>query len=231
MNSCQQLTQRGQMPPSHFFHSNLPPRGSYMTGKTLGLRNKSMRGIPGVSDLWWTRLSVCLQLNENARGALHITLVSLGNLRTDRRGSKVGLNCSIQWSLASVQFSSVQSLSCVWLFATPWLQQARPPCPSPMPRVHSNSCPLSRWCHPAISSSVVPFSSCPQSLPASESFQMSQFFTWGGQSIGVSASSSVLPMNTQDWSPLGWTGWILSLDLSLEGRKKEAVIPRAHLVS
>ena len=85
-------------------------------------------------------------------------------------------------------------------------QHARPPCPSPAPGVHSNSCPSSRWCHPAISSSVVPFSSCPQSLPASGSFPMSQLFTWGGQSIGVSAS--VLPMNTQDWSPLGWTGWI-----------------------
>ena len=88
------------------------------------------------------------------------------------------------------------------------LQHDRPPCPSPTPRVYSNSCPLSRWCHPAISSSVVPFSSCPQSLPASGSFSMSQLFAWGGQSIGVSASASVLPMNTQDWSLLGWTGWI-----------------------
>ena len=80
--------------------------------------------------------------------------------------------------------------------------------PSPTPRVYSNSCPLSQWCHPAISSSAIPFSSCPQSLPASGSFPMSQFFTWGGQGIGVSASPSVLLMNTQDWSPLGWTGWI-----------------------
>ena len=87
-------------------------------------------------------------------------------------------------------------------------QHARPPCPSPTPGVYPNSCPLSRWCHPAISSSVVPFSSCPQSFPASGSFQMSQLFTSGGQNIGVSASTSVLPMNTQDWSPLGWTGWI-----------------------
>ena len=87
------------------------------------------------------------------------------------------------------------------------LQHARPPCPSPTPRVHSNPCASSRWCHLAISSSVVPFSSCPQSVPASGSFPMSQLFTWGGQSIGVSASASVLPMNTQDWSPLGWTGW------------------------
>ena len=87
-------------------------------------------------------------------------------------------------------------------------QHARPPCPTQTPEVYSNSCPSSRWCHPAISSSDVPFSSCPQSLPASGSFQMSQLFTWGGQSIGVSASASVLPMNTQGWSPSGWTGWI-----------------------
>ena len=88
------------------------------------------------------------------------------------------------------------------------LQHTRPPCPSPTPRVYSNSCPSSRWCHPAISSSVVPCSSCLQSLPASGSFPVSQLFAWGGQNIGVSASASVLPMNTQDWSPLGWTGWI-----------------------
>ena len=88
------------------------------------------------------------------------------------------------------------------------LQHARPPCPSPTPGVYLNSCPLSWWCQPAISSSVIPFSSCPQSLPASRSFPMSQLFAWDTQSIGVSASASVLPMNTQDWSPLGWTGWI-----------------------
>ena len=87
-------------------------------------------------------------------------------------------------------------------------QPARPPCPSPTPGVYPNSCPLSQCCHPAISSSVIPFSSCPQSLPASESFAMSQLFAWDDQSTGVSASASVLPMNTQDWSPLGWTGWI-----------------------
>ena len=87
-------------------------------------------------------------------------------------------------------------------------QHTRPLCPLPTPRVYPNSCPSSRWCHPSISSSVVPFSSCPQSLPASGSFPMSQLFSWGGQSIGVSAVASVLPMNTQDWSPLGWTGWI-----------------------
>jgi len=88
------------------------------------------------------------------------------------------------------------------------MQHARPPCPSLTPRVHPNPCPLSRWCHPTISSSVVPFSSCPQSFPASGSFPMSQLFASGGQSIRVSALASVLPMNTQDWSPLEWTGWI-----------------------
>ena len=88
------------------------------------------------------------------------------------------------------------------------VQHARPPCPSPTLRVYPNPCPSSRWCHPTISSSVVPFSSCPQSFPESGSFTMSQLFASGGQSTGVSASASVLPMNTQDWSPLRWTGWI-----------------------
>ena len=87
-------------------------------------------------------------------------------------------------------------------------QDARPRCPSPTPEVYPNSCPLNQWCHPTISSSVIPFSSCSQSFPASGSFQMSQLFTSGGQSIRVSASTSVLPVNIQDWSPLGWTGWI-----------------------
>ena len=88
------------------------------------------------------------------------------------------------------------------------LQHARPPCPSPTLRVYSNSCPLSLWCHPAISFPVIPFSSCLQSFPASGSFQMSWFFPSGDQSIRVSASASVFPMNIQDWFPLGWTGWI-----------------------
>ena len=87
-------------------------------------------------------------------------------------------------------------------------QHARPPCPSPTPGVHSDSRPLSQWCHPAISFSVVPFSSCPQSLPASESFPMSQLFAWGGQSTGVSALASLPPKKSQGWSPSEWTGWI-----------------------
>ena len=112
--------------------------------------------------------------------------------------------------LLSVQFSAVQ-FSCSVMSDSLWphgLQHARPPYPSSTPRVYSNWCPLSRWCHPTISSFVVPFSSRLQSFPASVSFQMSQFFTSGGQSIGVPHSASVLPMNIQDWFPLGWTGWI-----------------------
>ena len=107
------------------------------------------------------------------------------------------------------QFSSVQSLSCVQLFATPWIAAHQASLSITNSRSsHSNSCPSSQWCHPAISSSVIPFSSCPQSLPASESFPMSQLFTWGGPSTGVSALASFLPKNSQSWSPLEWTGCI-----------------------
>jgi len=107
--------------------------------------------------------------------------------------------------ISSVQFSRSVVSDSLWPHEP---QHARPPCPSPIPGVHPNPCPLSQWCHPTISSSVIPFSSCPQSFPVSGSFQMSQLFTSGGQNIGVSTSTSVLPMNTQDWSPLRWTGWI-----------------------
>ena len=112
------------------------------------------------------------------------------------------------WTLmhiSSVQFSRSVVSDSLWPHE---LQHARPPCPSPAPRVHSNSRLSSQWCHPATSSSVVPFFSCPQSLPASESFPRSQIFSWGGQSTGVSALASFLPKNTQDWSPLEWTGYI-----------------------
>ena len=104
--------------------------------------------------------------------------------------------------------SSIESLSRIQHLWPHESQHARPPGPSPTPGVHSNSFPSSRWCHQAISSSVIPLSSCPQSLLASGSFPVSQLFAWGGQSIGVSASASVLPVNNQGWSPLGWTGWI-----------------------
>ena len=111
---------------------------------------------------------------------------------------------------STVQFSLFQFSSLVESSSSQphGLQHAMPPCPSPTPRVYSNSCPLSQWCHPAISSSVIPFSSCLTSFPTSGSFQMRQLFASGVQSIGVSASASVLPINIQDWSPLGWTGWI-----------------------
>ena len=110
------------------------------------------------------------------------------------------------YMFSSVQFSSVAQ-SCPTLRPHE-LQHARPPCPSPTPRVHPNPHPSSQCCHPAISSSVIPFSSCPQSLLVSESFSMNQLFAWGGQSTGVSALASFLPKNTQDWSPSEWTGWI-----------------------
>ena len=127
-----------------------------------------------------------------------ISLCPCGVLPINEALSQAQVLISIQFS-RSVVSDSLQSHE---------LQRARPPCPSSTARVYPNPCPLCRWCHPPISSSVVPFSSCPQSFPASGSFQMSKLFTSGGQCIGVSASTSVLPMNTQDWSPLGWTGWI-----------------------
>ena len=107
-------------------------------------------------------------------------------------------------NIRSVQFSHSVVSDSLWPHG---LQHTRLPCPSPTPGAYSNSCPLSRWCHPTLSSSVVSFSSCLQSFPASGSFPMSQFFTSGGQSTGTSALASALPMNIQDWSPLGWTGW------------------------
>ena len=113
-------------------------------------------------------------------------------------------------SLKFVEFTSVQ-FSCSVVSNSWWPhgpKHSRPSCPSPTPRVYPNACPLSQWCHPTISSSVVPFSSHLQSFPASGSFQISQFFPSGGQSIGVSAATPVLPMNIQNWFPLGWTGWI-----------------------
>ena len=118
--------------------------------------------------------------------------------------------------VSDIQFSSVQSLSCICFLRPHGLQYTRPPSPSPTLKVYSNSCPLSRWCHPSISSSVAPCSSHLQTFPASGSFQMSLFFISGSQSIGVSASTSVLPMTLHDWFPLEWIGWssLLSKGLS-----------------
>ena len=111
----------------------------------------------------------------------------------------------IKWCFSSIQFCHSRVSDSLWPNGP---QHTRLPCPSPTPRVYSNSCQLSRWCHPSISSSVVPFSACLQSFLASESFPVSQFFALGGQSIGVSASTSVLPRNIQDWFHLGWISWI-----------------------
>ena len=123
---------------------------------------------------------------------------------------------------SSVQFSRSVVSDSLWSHES---QHTRPPCPSPTPGVHSDSRPLSQWCHPAISSSVIPFSSCCQSLPASESFPMSQLFAWGGQSTGVSALTSFLPKNTQDWSPLEWTGWI-----SLQSKELSRVFSNTKMI-
>ena len=145
-----------------------------------------------------------LMENFTMKGSDCLTLNRLINLSTTDNDT-----------IRHVQFSSVQSLSHVRLFATPWIIAHQASLSITSSQVHSNSCLSSRWWHPAISSSVVPFSSSPQSLPASGSFPMSQLFAWGGQSIGVSASASVLPVNTQDWAPLGWTGWISLLSKGL----------------
>ena len=143
---------------------------------------------------WWGRKIASIIFSSVQVGIL--LLIVLEDINRKRKSPKIYI---------SVQFSHSVVSDSLWSHES---QHARPPCPSPTPRVHSNSHPSSRWCHPAISSSVVPFSSCPQSLPASESFPMSHLFTSGSQSIGVSAVASVLPTNTQDWSSLEWTGWI-----------------------
>ena len=135
----------------------------------------------------------------------------------------INIQTVVSRCLSSVQFScSVMSDS----LRPHESQHARPPCPSQTPRVYLNPCPSNQWCHPTISSSVIPFSSCPQSLPASGSFPMSQLLAWGGQSIGVSASVSVLPMNTQDWSPLGWIAVRGTLKSLLQHHNSKASIFR-----
>ena len=168
---------------------------------------------------YWFFLEVCLLKKKKFRGEWGGWLNQKSEVRkqsvvgkrgcfplhgTDQEGILMQtLCCQSSLVFSSVQFShSVVSAS----LRPHESQHARPPCPSPTPGVHPNSCALSQWCHPTISSSVVPFSSCPESRPASGSFPVSQLSAWGGQSTGVSASASVLPMKTQDWSPLGWTG-------------------------
>ena len=149
------------------------------------------------------------------------------SLTIDFKGKWTLMTFSPAHCLSSVQFNhSVVSDS----FRPHGPQHTRPPCPSPTPGVYPNSCPLSRWCHPTISSSVVPFSSCFQSFPALGSFQISQLFASGGQSIGVSASALVLPVNTQDWSPLGWTGWISLQSKGLSRVFPNTTVPKASIL-
>ena len=185
----------------------------------------STPGFPAAAAAAATSLQSCPTLCDPIDGSLPGSPVP-GILQA-RTLEWVAISFSNSWKWKV----KVKWLSRVQLLATPWTaafqappsmgfsrqeywsgvplpSQTRLPYPSPTPRVYPNPCPSNRWCHPAISSSVVRFSSCPESFPALESFPMSQLFAWGGQSIGVSASISVLPMNTQDWSPLGWTGWI-----------------------
>ena len=157
--------------------------------------------------LYWIILRVSLTNNKDVKQIFK----ELGKwivkiyLHAQCRNWKINQKPQRNIQFSSVQFSHSVVSNSLWPHES---QHARPPCPSPTPRVHSDSHPSSRWCHPAISSSVVPFSSCPQSFPASESCPMSQLFTWGGQSTGVSALASVPPKKSQGWSPSEWTGWI-----------------------
>jgi len=158
-------------------------------------------------EIPWTEKPSGLQSMESQNSSMRLNHQTIFcDLRDSRKpGSSIFFFPSLNTPIFSVSHFSHSVLSYSW--PPRGLQHSRPPCPSPTPRVYSNSCPLSKWCHPAISSSV-PFSSCLQSFLASGSFQMSQLFASGGQSIGVSALPSVLPVNIQDWSPLEWTGWI-----------------------
>ena len=167
----------------------------------------------------WNRLSVqvwCMRQGAQGWWTGEILKDEMG--RQERGGFMMGdtctpmaISCECMAKKKTLQYCKVIQFSHSVMSDSLWShepQHARPPCPSPTPRVYSNSCPSSRWYHPTISFSVVPFASHLQSFPASGCFPVSQIFTSGGQSIGVSASTSVFPMNTQDWSPLGWTGWI-----------------------
>ena len=160
--------------------------------------------------------------NPTCLGAYAPQLLSQSAATTE---ASVPRACALQQEFRSVQYS-VMSNS----LQPHGLQHARPPCPSPTPGVYSDSCILSRWCHPTILSSIVPFSSHLQSFPASGSFPMSQFFTSGGQSTAVSASALVLPMNIQDWFPLGLTGWISSLSKGLSRLFSNTTVQKASIL-
>ena len=171
-----------------------PPRQERISGNSV-IGNEHL--VPGSQSMLPTELDAEAQANKSALGGREgkITNHILHKIYHKAMWKLLMFTCSVQFSCSVVSDS-------LWPHES---QHTKPLCPSPTPRVYPNPCPSSQWRHPAISSSVVPFSSCPQSLPASGSFLMSQLFASGGQSIGVSVSASVLPMNTQDWSPLGWT--------------------------
>ena len=170
-----------------------------------------------------------LQVNVFCSGKWpHLHWLSMSSCRQTPEANHLQIparrhRCAIRETISSVQFSGSVLSNFLWPHG---LQHSRPSCPSPTVRLCSNTCPLSWWCHPNISSSVVPFSSCLQSFPASGSFQVSQFFALGGQSIGVSASASVLPMNIQDCFPLGWTGWISLLSKGLSSVSSNITVQR-----
>ena len=186
-------------------------------------------GVRGLFQLWWVKTRFTATQTSHMNSSCSSALL---------RNSSCWANMSVcfipQWMsrigpwLSSVQFSHSVMPDPLWPHG---LQHARLPCSSPTPRAYSNSCPLSRWCHPTISSSVIPFSSHFQSFSASGSFQMSQFFASGGQSIGVSASVSVLPMNIQDWFPLEWTGWIPLLSKGLSTVFSNTTVQKLQLFS
>jgi len=171
------------------FHSNSKKRRAEIHRVT-----KCRTGLSDWYDLIWSDIYACVIVIFVLYINFYWSIVK-----------HIALQCCVNFYCTAKRVSYQISHSVV----SNW-QHARPPCPSPTPWFHSDSCPLSQWCHPAISSSVVPFSSCPQSLPASESFPMSQLFTWGGQSTGVSALASFLPKKSWGWSPSEWTGWISS---------------------
>ena len=198
----------GSFQMSHFFTSG---------GQSIGVSASASVLSMNIQD--WFPLGWTLWISLQSKGFSRVLQLNNRKIRSphlkwakdlNRHFSKE--NTQRTWKVLSwiIQFSSVQFTHSV-MSSSLWShepQHTRLPCPSPTPGVYPNSCPLGWWCHPTISSSVVPFSPCPRSFPASGAFQMSQFFTTGGQSIGVSALASVPPMNTQDWFPLGLTGWI-----------------------
>ena len=191
----------------HKHYSASVPYLSESLEKTIKLKSFTKHGHWTLLTRYWIWANI--RLINSTQHALKVTGFSWSSVRRSFLHENL-FNNLISNVLITYQFSSVHFNRAVMSDSLQphELEHTRLPCPSPTPGVHSNSCPSSWWCHRAISSYVVPFSFCPQSLPASESFPMSQLFASGGQSTGVSAVASFLPKNTQDWSPLEWTGWI-----------------------